>query len=181
MQPRGFSTSLLFRGRQSEPVDVCGRAHGAAGRWYFSQISGSNRRSGKRVWRGGRVRFNLRKQERAGDSEVAVPRDYRLETVVISFICHFHCLLSSASDYGKQYVAQSWQRALGGAGVTRFQLKGKRFFHAARGSTCSAPSSVPKWNWNQTLYLDSKLLPTQDRPSLWAPTQAVQPPPQTLR
>lgn len=65
---------------------------------------------------------------RVSDFEVDVLRDYRFETVVISFICHFHCRLSSGSDYWKQYEAQSWQRALGLARVMGFQLKGKYLF-----------------------------------------------------
>lgn len=58
---------------------------------------------------------------RISEFEVGVWRYYRLEMVVILFICHFHCLLSSGSDFWKQCEAQSWQKALeGGRGWCAF-------------------------------------------------------------
>lgn len=78
---------------------------------------------------------------RISDFEVDVLWDYRLETVVISFICHFRCLLSPGSDYWRQYEAQSWQRALGLTRVMHFQLK----------ELCIRKNSLCMLVWNRFL------------------------------
>lgn len=77
-------------------IDVSSNALRTAGQ-YYSQISATKKRSTLTC-----DTFCANRSEatwRVSDFEVDVLWDYGFETLVISFICHFHCLLSSGSDY----------------------------------------------------------------------------------
>lgn len=93
------------------------------------------------------------------DFEVAVWWDYLFETVVISFIWHFPCLLSSATDYWETIRDTKLSKSIRTGKDDMLSVKTEVVFwgffcihstlSAQRNFTAYKPALV--WNWKQIL------------------------------